>query len=229
MNKSRVNRRGISVVIPTLNEEEGIGPLLQKIPKDLDCEVIVVDNGSTDKTVEIAKRYGARVIHEKKRGYGSAYKAGLSSAQGDIIATMDGDDTYDPQDIKKLLKILEQKNVDFVSGDRLKNLKKGVMPPLNLIGNYILSFLSNLLFSTRIHDSQSGMWVFYRDLLEKFNLNEDGMSFSSEIKLEAWEKSRFVEYPISYHKRKGKKTMNVFKQGFQILVFLLKRRLSRNP
>jgi len=219
----------VSIVIPTLNEEEGIDFILRKIPKDLNCETIVADNGSMDRTVEVAKKYGARVVHEKKRGYGSAYKSGFKHAKGNIIATMDGDASYDPQDIKKLLKVLKEKNVDFVSGDRLKNLKRESLPFLNLIGNYILSFISNMMFSTRIHDSQSGMWVFYKELLKKIELKEDGMSFSSEIKLEAWEKGKFVEHPISYHKRKGKKTMNTFKQGFQILIFLLKRRFFKNP
>lgn len=225
--KKKLKPMKVSFVIPTLNEESGIGSVLEKIPKDLDCEVIVVDNGSTDRTVEIAKSLGARIIREKKKGYGSAYKTGFKHVGGEIIATLDGDDTYDPRDVKRLLKVMEEKKVEFVSGDRLKNLKKGSMTWLHVFGNNLISFSSNLMFGTNIHDSQSGMWVFYRDLLKRFNLEEAGMSLSSEIKLEAWKKARFVEEPISYYERKGKKTTNSFRQGFQIMRYLLKRWFSR--
>jgi hypothetical protein len=220
-----MNKNKVSIVIPTLNEEEGISLILRKIPPDLNCETIVVDGCSTDRTVEMAKKHGAKVIIEKRKGYGRAHKTGFKYGKGNIIATLDGDGSYDPKHIKTLIKVLRDKNVDFVSGDRLSNLEIDSMSPIHKFGNWLISLVSNILFGTKIHDSQSGMWVFHKNLLKKLNLNENGMSFSSEIKLEAYKKAKFLEYPISYKKRIGRKKQNFFIQGYGILKFLFKRRL----
>jgi len=216
----------LSIIIPTLNEEDGIKKVLKRCSKLVfNKEIIIVDSGSTDRTVEIAKKYGSRIIIEKRKGYGRAYRTGFKYAKGEFIATMDGDGSYDPRDISKLFKILKNRKNVFISGDRFKNLKKESMPFINRFGNRLISWTSNLFFDTDIKDSQSGMWIFHRDLLKKFRLKEDGMSFSSEIKLEAYNKSKFIEYSISYEVRSGKKKMNPFKQGRKILKFLLKRAL----
>jgi len=220
-----MDKNRVSIVIPTLNEEEGIGLTLRKIPLGLNCEIIVVDGCSTDRTVEVAKKHGAKVIIEKRKGYGRAYKTGFKYGKGNMIATLDSDGSYDPKDIKSLIKVLRDKNVDFVSGDRLSNLEMGSMGTVHEFGNWLISMASNVLFGTKTHDSQSGMWVFRRDLLKKINLKENGMSFSSEIKLEACKKARFLEYPISYKKRIGRKKQNFLIQGYGIFKFLLKRRL----
>lgn len=219
--------RELSIIIPTLNEENGIRIVLERCSTlSITKEIIIVDGGSTDRTVEIANEFDAKVIIEKRKGYGRAFRTGFKHAKGTFIATMDGDGTYDPRDIFKLFKLLENERNVFISGNRLKNLKKESMPLINRLGNRLISFMSRLLFDTNIKDSQSGMWLFRRNLLKKLRLKEDGMSFSSEIKLEAYEKSKFIEYPISYETRLGKKSMNAFKQGYGILKFLLKRALS---
>jgi len=218
-------QKTISVIIPTLNEAEGIGYVLRKMPKEI-SEIIVVDGNSTDGTVEIAKKYGARIIIEKRRGYGRAYKTGFKYAKGKIIATLDGDGSYNPKDIIRLVDVLEKKKVDFVSGNRFRRLGKGSMSFVHYFGNFLISIILNILFFTKIYDTQSGMWVFYRNLLKKIKLKENGMSLSSEIKLEAYKKAKFLEYPIYYNKRFGKKKENTFKQGYSILRFLFKRRFS---
>lgn len=214
----------LSIIIPTLNEENAIGKIIRECKSlPITKEVIIVDGNSKDRTVEIAKKLGAKAILESRKGYGRAYKTGFKNAKGEYIATMDGDGTYSPQDIFKLFKIARVKENVFISGNRLENLKKGSMPFINIFGNKLISSISNLLFDAYIEDTQSGMWIFPRKLLKKFKLRKNGMNLSSEIKLEAHKKSKFIEKQISYKPRLGKKSMNALKQGFEVLNFLFKR------
>lgn len=222
----------VSVVIPTLNESKGIGSVLENIRKlkrrhpSLIREVIVVDGNSTDGTADIARSYGAKVVLEKRKGYGRAYRTGFARARGDLIATLDGDGSYDPAYIPKMLEVLEREDADFVSGDRLKLLQKESMPLFRNIGNSLISVGSNILFSTNIKDNQSGMWVFRKRLLNKLVLKEDGMPFSTEIKLETYKKGKFVEIPVKFYEREGKRSTNALKQGYTIFKYLLKKRFS---
>jgi len=230
MSNENPSKVKLSIIIPTLNEENGIKKVLKRCSLlPFNKEIIMVDGGSTDRTIEIAKKYDVRIVTEKRMGYGRAYRTGFKHTRGEFIATMDGDGSYDPRDINKLFKILKNRKNVFISGCRFKNLKKESMPLINRFGNRLSSWVSNLFFGTDIKDNQSGMWLFHKDLLKKFILMEDGMSLSSEIKLEAYNKSRFIEYPISYEIRLGPKTMNPFKQGYGIFKFLLKRALLHHP
>jgi len=220
----------LSIIIPTLNEENGIKIVLERCSTlPITKKIIIVDGGSKDRTVDIVKKFDAKIIIENKKGYGRAYRTGFKHAKGTFIVTMDGDGSYDPRDILKLFKIIKNDINVFISGNRLKNLKRESMPLINNWGNKLISFVSNLLFDTNIKDSQSGMWLFRRSLLKNLRLKEDGMSFSSEIKLEAYRKAKFIECPISYEPRLGKKSMNFLKQGYGILKFLLKRALFDYP
>lgn len=218
--------REITVVIPCLNEEEGIGKVLAKIPDFVD-EVIVVDNGSTDGTAEIARSMGAKVIHENVRGYGRAYKTGLLHARGDIIITLDGDHSYPVDALSYLIEALLHAGVGFVSASRFPVQDPKAMARKNLIGNKILSLVASLLFFRWIRDSQSGMWIFYKDALEKMDLISDGMAFSEEIKLEAITRPEigFREIPIRYSNRAGEKKLRPWRDGWTNLVFLLRKRL----
>ena len=219
----------ISVVIPTLNEEESIGQVLDKIPKDkkYEWEIIIVDGNSKDRTQEIAEKKGAKVIIEKRKGYGRAYKTGFQHASGDIIVTMDGDDTYPAEDIPKLVEHLVKNNLDFISCERFSKMKKGAMSITHKIGNMILTLATRILFGVKIKDSQSGMWIFRRSILEDLNLTSDGMPFSEELKIEAWRKFRCEEVPIEYRERKGEVKLNTWKDGYKNLVFLIKKRFGK--
>src|SRR5881628_1434950 len=177
------NRR-ITVVIPCLNEEGGILEVLSEVPPFVD-EVIVVDNGSTDRTAAIAREMGAQVISELHRGYGKAYKSGFSRATGDIIITLDGDHSYPVDALSYLLEAFMHCRVGFLSASRFPILNETAMTPKHKFGNRILSLAMSVLFLRWIHDSQSGMWVFRRDALNKMKLISDGMAFSEEIKIEA--------------------------------------------
>ena len=217
----------ITVVIPCLNEEQGIQKVLQDLPPFVD-EVIVVDNGSTDRTAAIAREMGAYVITELHRGYGRAYQSGFSRATGDIIVTLDGDHSYPVDALSYLLEAFMHCRVGFLSASRLPVLTDNAMSTKHKIGNWILSFVMSVLFFRWVHDSQSGMWVFRRDALDKMNLTSDGMAFSEEIKIEAI-KNRdigFREIFISYSQRVGEKKLRPWRDGVHNLAFLFRKRIG---
>jgi dolichol-phosphate hexosyltransferase len=220
------NRR-ITVVIPCLNEEKGIVKVLTRMPSFVD-EVIVVDNNSTDRTAEVARNCGARIIHEKVRGYGRAYKTGLVESQGDIVVTLDGDHSYPPDAISYLLEIYLRSNVRFLSASRFPLKNKGAMSFKHWLGNKILSLTMSILYFRWIQDSQSGMWVFERSSLEEMHLISDGMAFSEEIKIEALSNKRigFKEIYIDYSNRTGEIKLQPWKDGFHNLQFLFRKRFS---
>ncbi len=217
----------ITVVIPCLNEEEAIGLVLDKIPKFVD-EVIVVDNNSTDKTAEIAHSKGAKVIHEKIRGYGRAYKTGLKNATGDIIVTLDGDHSYPVDAISYLIENLIKSDVKFISASRFPIQNKKAMSFKHKIGNIILSIVMSILYFRWVRDSQSGMWIFYKEILNHMSLKSDLMAFSEEIKIEAIRNKKigFKEIPINYSNRKGEIKLKPWRDGFNNLWFLVKKRLN---
>src|SRR5215831_5999995 len=192
----------ITVISPCLNEEQGIEQVLRRMPEFVD-EVIVVDNGSTDKTSEVAKSFGARVIREDVRGYGRSYKTGFAWASGDLIITLDGDHSYPPDAISYLLEAFLHLDVDFLNASRFPVRDPRAMSFLNKLGNLILSLAMSVLYFRWVRDSQSGMWVFRRSILKGMNLTSNGMAFSEEIKIEALRNPsiRFGEISIMYSSR----------------------------
>lgn len=217
--------RTITVIIPCLNEEEGIQLVLKDIPDFVD-EVIVVDNNSTDRTPLIAAELGAKVIREQEPGYGRSYKRGFANATGDIIITLDGDHTYPVNGISYLLEAFIHLEVDFLNASRFPVRDAHAMSLKHKIGNLGLSLAMSVLFFRWVRDSQSGMWVFRRSILDGMRLQAEGMAFSEEIKIEALRnpKVRFGEISIMYSTRLGEKKLNPWRDGFQNLAFLLKKR-----
>jgi glycosyltransferase involved in cell wall biosynthesis len=218
----------VSIVIPVLNEEKGLQKVLDEIPKEelrkmgYGCEIIVVDGGSTDRTVEIARKKGSKVVIEKRKGYGRAYKTGFLCASGEIIVTLDGDYSYPAFLIPKLIKMLDAYRLDFISANRLKRFTRGSFSPLHVIGNKVLTYLTNLLFKVNINDSQSGMWIFRRSILDKVDLHADGMAFSEEIKVIAFRLFRALEVPVPYRGRIGKSKLNTLIDGLKNAFYLFK-------
>ena len=219
----------VSVVIPTLNEEDSIGHVLDKIPRTekYDWEIIVVDGDSKDRTREIAEEKGAKVIVEKRKGYGRAYKTGFQHATGDIIVTLDGDDTYPAEKIPELVDYLLENDYDFISCERFSKMKEGAMGITHKVGNKILTLATRLLFGVKIKDSQSGMWIFKRTILKDLDVKSDGMPFSEEIKVEAWRKFKCAEIPIEYRERKGEVKLNTWEDGLKNLIYLFKKKLGK--
>ena len=217
----------VSVVIPCYNEEDGIRVMLADMPALVD-EVIVVDNNCTDRTAEVATEWGAKVVVETKPGYGAACKAGFSAASADIIVAMDGDATYPRNFIPAILDVLIEEDLDFISCDRTGHKAEEANSFLRVLGNFILDLTIFALFFVWLKDSQSGMWVFRRSILLQFNLISERMSFSEEIKIEAFTRKglRARELPIYYKARLGESKLKLWRDGFSNLFFLFKKRFS---
>lgn len=215
----------VSIVIPTLNEEQSIGLVLEGIRRQLPkAEIIVVDS-SDDKTAEIASSFGAIVIKQDKKGYGAAIRAGLNRAKGRILAFMDGDGTYDPSDLKRLIDIVRRGDTDVATGLRFSSKPVG-MSTARYIGNSIVNMVFSLLFLKKIRDTQTGMKVFSKDTYLKMSLKENGMPFSTEVLTEACRKSlRIAEVRIGYYSRIGASKLSIFKDGVRILLFMFRKRL----
>ena len=217
----------VSVVIPCLNEEEHIEECVTRAHEaladaGLTGEVIVADNDSDDRSAERAEAAGARVIHEPRRGYGSAYLAGFAAAQGEYIVMLDADLTYDFAEIPRFVGQLDD-GAQLVMGDRMDNIQPGAMPWLHrYVGNPVLSGILNLFFRTGIRDAHCGMRALRRDVLPQLDLRTTGMEFASEMVIRASkEKLDIREFPIEYHPRAGESKLSSFRDGWRHLRFLL--------
>ena len=216
------------MIIPCLNEEQGIGKILQAMPDFVD-EVIVVDNNSTDRTAQVAQDLGAKVIREEVRGYGRSYKRGFAAATGDLMVTLDGDHSYPVDALSYLIEAFLHLDVDFLNASRFPVRDRKAMSFKHKLGNLMLSLAMSMLYLRWVRDSQSGMWVLRRSIINKMQLESDGMAFSEEIKIEALKSSRirFGEISIQYSSRLGEIKLNPWRDGFYNLFFLVKKRFSR--
>ena len=217
----------ISVVIPCHNEERGIGKVLDKIPSFVD-EVVVVDNASTDNTAKVSMKKGARVIHEKEKGYGKALITGFHSAKGSIIVTADGDMTYPVDKISTLVKTLLEGNEKFISGARFPLTHKKSMQFRNRVGNRILTLAIRILCFRKVNDAMSGMWAFYREILPALNLKSKGIPLSAEIKMKAIMNKNigFREVHIPYFERIGRSKLYPWRDGVKTLFVMLRIKFS---
>lgn len=229
-------KQAISIVIPALNEEKGIGNTIRSIPKAIlqqmgyEVEILVIDGASKDKTKKNALEAGAEVIVESRRGYGRAIKTGFIHASGDIIVTVDADSTYPINVIPELVRILEQQKLDFLTTDRFALMEQDAMSFRNKVGNMILASEVRVLYGLNMKDPESGMWVFRKKILYDLRLDSDSWSFSHEIKIEAccYQKCRWKEIPIRYSSRCGEtKLTNAWKVGLIDFCHIAKKRIKR--
>ena len=218
----------VSVIIPTMNEEKSIGLVIEEVRDAFagrrQTEILVVDTNSMDRTKEIATSLGAIVLDEPRRGYGRAYRTGFENAKGDFIATLDADMTYPATDLPGLVDMLDAEGLDFITTNRFARMEKGAMRTKHRVGNWVLSTATRLLFRVRVRDSQSGMWVFRRAVLDVIELESLGMAMSEEIKIEAFRKARAKEVPITYRVRIGEVKLNSWRDGLGNLKFLFRKR-----
>jgi glycosyltransferase involved in cell wall biosynthesis len=216
----------VSVVIPCLNEAETIAECVRRAravldENGLDGEVIVVDNGSSDDSGELARGAGAFVVDEPRRGYGSAYLAGLAVARGDYIVMVDADLTYDFGEIPRFVDELES-GAQLVIGNRMENIRPGAMPFLSRVGNPLLSGFLNVLHRTNVRDVHCGMRAVRRDVLPALNLRTVGMEFASEMVIRATRERLDVrELPIELHPRVGTSKLSPFRDGWRHLRVIL--------
>ncbi|WP_337860541.1 glycosyltransferase family 2 protein [Ferroplasma sp.] len=217
----------VTAVIPTINEEGTIGSVIDGLLKAVEgIEIIVVDTNSTDRTREIARARGATVINETRKGYGIAYKTGLNLAKGDIIVCMDGDNTYPTDIVKPLLDILQMDEINFISCDRMTLRTQHNYTSLHYIGNSVLNFAMRILFKINLNDSQSGMWIFYKEFYNKMKNLSNGMSFSEDIKIDAVRLGKLIEVPIKYGIRISKPKLKTWNDGFMNLFHLFVKRIQ---
>jgi hypothetical protein len=217
----------VTAILPTKNEEKAVGKVIKSLKKYVD-EIYIVDYNSTDKTREIAKNLGAKVIIEPRKGYGRAYKTGFKKVRADIIVTLDADGSYSVKNLSSYIQLIKKGEFDFISCNRVP--KKGSMSFTHRIGNLILTVFSNILFGISLKDSQSGMWIFKSKILRNLKLESDGMPFSEEIKIKVIKAGfRFAERPVDYYKRLGDVKLNTFRDGLNNLLFLFKLRFNFKP
>ena len=217
----------VSVVIPCLNEAASIEECVRRAREALEAanmpgEVVVADNGSEDGSDRLAAEAGARVVHEPRRGYGSAYLAGFSAARGRYIVMADADLTYDFGEIPRFVEGLEG-GADMVIGDRMDKIHPGAMPWLHrYVGNPVLTGVLNLFFRTGVKDAHCGMRAVRRSALPTLDLRTTGMEFASEMVIRAAkEKLDIRQVPIEYHPRGGESKLSSFRDGWRHLRFLL--------
>jgi glycosyltransferase involved in cell wall biosynthesis len=217
----------VSVVIPCLNEAENIQQCVRLArtvlaENGIPGEIIVVDNGSDDGSAELAEAVGGTVVHEPRRGYGSAYLTGFEAARGDYIVMIDADLTYDFREIPRFVKELDD-GCQVVMGNRMKGIEPGAMPLMNrYIGNPLLSGFLNLVYRTKIGDAHCGMRALRRDVLPVLDLCSTGMEFASEMVIRASKTNLDIrEVPIALHPRGGKSKLSPFRDAWRHVRLIL--------
>jgi glycosyltransferase involved in cell wall biosynthesis len=218
----------VSVVMPCLNEEEAIGPCIEKIRRTfteaaIDGEIVVCDNGSTDASVSIAERMGARVVHQPLRGYGHAYLKGFASARGQYLVMGDADDTYDFTMIPEFVAALDGDGYQFVTGSRYLGDGDAHITALHrYFGNPALTRFLNLVFGTRYTDVYCGFRAFSRETYEAIRPVSTGMEFNLELAINAGLAGlRVKEIPIVLAPRKGESKLRTFRDGWRSLRMML--------
>lgn len=218
----------VSVVLPTLNEEEGIRESIERVKTGLvDAGVrgeVILSDSSTDRTPEIGRELGAHVINPDEKGYGYAYRYAFEQVRGEYVVMGDADTTYDFEELPKLLEPVFRGEADICMGSRLEGeIKDGAMPALHkYVGNPLLTAFLNTFYDTDISDAHSGFRVFHRDVLDELELGTNGMEFASEMVMEAGARDlEIAEVPITYHEREGEATLDSFRDGWRHVKFML--------
>lgn len=218
----------VSVVLPCLNEQEAIGPCIEKIRRTfteaaIDGEIVVCDNGSTDASVSIAERMGARIVHQPLRGYGHAYLKGFASARGQYLVMGDADDTYDFTMIPEFVGALEADGYQFVTGSRYLGKGDAHITALHrYLGNPALTRILNFVFGTRYTDVYCGFRAFSKHTYEVIRPVSTGMEFNLELAINAGLAGlRVKEIPIVLAPRKGQTKLRTFRDGWRSLRMML--------
>ncbi len=222
-------KNSISIIIPCLNEESSIADVVQAARKGLDAldaqgEIIVVDNGSSDRSAERATAAGAKVIKEIKRGYGAAIRKGFSVAENDILVMADGDMSYDLTKLDAMVNPILKGDADLVVGHRLNGVHEGAMPTLHrYVGTPLLTWMMRMLCGCKIvGDSQCGFRAIQKAAYERLHCMTHGMEFASEmIAKAALGGLRIAQCEIEYHPRAGESKLRPVRDGWRHLRFLL--------
>jgi glycosyltransferase involved in cell wall biosynthesis len=225
----------VTLIIPCYNEAEGIGSVIRGVPhKKLEeagfaLDILVIDNGSTDNTAEIARAQGARVIKEPKKGKGYAIKTALYAIKSDCdyVVMIDGDDTYKTSEILRLLEPLESGFCDVVLGSRLAGrMSHNAMKGLHRLGNWIFSVLVRNFYKVNITDTLTGFFAWRYDVVEKMRPYLASAGFAVEMEMittMAHLGYEIYSVPITYEPRMGESSLKPFRDGRRILAMFTKR------
>lgn len=220
----------VCIILPTLNEEATIGKVIDEIPyasmakEGYRAEVLVVDGNSTDRTLEVARSRGVKVIIEPRRGKGRAIGTAFDAVKADFVFMLDADYTYPATYIPEMLRLLQKYPV--VIGSRLKGKReKGAMRRTNTVGNYFLTWLANILYFTKISDLCTGYWGFRGEVIRNIRLTTDGFQLEAELLTQLRKKGyKIGEIPVYYRCREGKAKLSGLKDGLKIACLLISKR-----
>ena len=207
----------VGILIPTLNEEESIGEVIDGFRKLGYSRILVIDGNSTDRTREIAEKKGAEVIIQTGEGKGQAVKEAFQYMDVDIVVMIDADGTYLPEDVEKLLEPIKRGIADHVVGNRLENFERGAFTKLNLLGNKIINFFFRMLYGVNLHDILSGYRALTKEVYKSILIQKEGFEVETEMTVETIANGfRIVEVPVYYRKRAGRTKLNPFFDGYRI-------------
>jgi len=220
-----MSKDDVTIVVPTLNEEEAIGRVIQEIMQAGYHNILVVDGYSVDNTAKIAELNGCSVIFQHSKGKCGAIETAIENVTTPYMLVMDGDCTYDPRDVENFLAHVEK--YDHIIGARVNG--RGNILRLNRFGNWLITNTFNLLMGTKLSDVCSGMYLINTDVARHLELNTKGFDVEVEITAQTATSDMVTEVPIAYRKRVGHQKLNSLKHGCQIIrtVFGLAR--TYNP
>ncbi len=222
----------VSVIIPVLNEEDAIANVINDIPKELVQEIIVVDNGCTDRTADIARKHGAKIVAEPRKGYGRACLTGIANVnKADIVVFLDGDYSDDPKQMYSLVQPIRDGLAEFVIGARVPS-EKGALLPQAKFGNKLATVLMQFLFGAKYTDLGPFRAILYKKLLA-LEMQDKNFGWTIEMQLKAAKTGmNVIEVPVTYRKRIGtSKISGTFigsaKAGIKIITTLFRHRILR--
>jgi len=210
-----MNTKDVCILIPTLNEEETIGEIIREFKSEGFENIFVIDGNSTDSTRDIATREGARVEVQRGKGKGTAVKQAFELIENEIIVMIDGDGTYSPSEVRKLVDPIFNDEADHVIGNRFAY--GGAFTKLHRIGNRVLNKIFGFGYGVKLNDILSGYRALTREAVEKLNIQSKGFEIETELVIESIKKGvRIKEVPITYKKRRGKSKLNFARDGSRI-------------
>lgn len=226
----KISPSDITILIPTKNEEEGIGEVIEGFKGLGYTNIFVMDGHSTDRTREIAKEKGATVVLQSGKGKGQAVAEAFKMIDTDVVVMVDGDGTYDPRDVTKLLQPIERGIAEHVIGNRLTGYEDGAFTRLNLLGNKVFNALFRFMYGVELHDLLTGYRALTKEVYKSVELEKHGFEVETELTVETIAKGfRIAEVPINYRRRKGKANLHPIKDGWRIGKTIIELLVRYNP